>query len=31
VPHDEIKARLDAEKRAKKRKKASSHASESKV
>jgi hypothetical protein len=31
VPHDEIKARLDAEKRAKKRKKASSRASDSKV
>jgi hypothetical protein len=31
VPHDEIKARLDAEKRAKERKKASSRASDSKV
>jgi len=31
VPHSEIKAKLDAEKRAKKRKKASSRASESKA
>jgi hypothetical protein len=30
VPHDEIKAKLDAEKRAKKRKKASSRASHEK-
>jgi hypothetical protein len=31
VPHDEIKAKLDAEKRSKERKKASSRASESKI
>jgi hypothetical protein len=31
VPHDEIKAKLDAEKRAKERKKASSRASDSKI